>query len=142
MSFFRAASPRKAGSELIAVLMEKRADRVPLLLAACLPPIAIFFMVAQDVHDRGQKPRDEITYFESWPASRSRTESLASNVERQKRKDAMMAAQREAYKALGRAAGMDVDKLEAEALEAKAKRKAEQAEAIKKSLKADAGAAK
>jgi hypothetical protein len=142
MSIFRDASPRKAGSELLAVLMEKRADRVPLLLAACLPPTAIFFMVAQDVHDRGQKPRNEITYFESWPATRSREESLSANVERQKRKDAMMASQREAYKALGRAAGMDVEKMEAEALEAKAKRKADQAVAIEKSLKAAAGATK
>ncbi len=142
MSFFKDASPRQAGSDLIAVLTEKRSDRLPVLIFACLPPAALFFMVNNDVNNRSEKPRNEVTYFESWPASRSREESLAANRDKQAKKDAIMAQQRAAYKALGKAAGMDVEKMEAEALATKAKRKAEQAEAIEKSLKADAGAAK
>jgi hypothetical protein len=142
MSIFKDASPRKAGSELIAVLTEKRSDRLPVMLAACLPPAAIFFLVNNDVNRHSEKPPNEVTYFESWPADRSREEILAGNIERQKRKDVMLARQREAYMALGRAAGMDVEKMEAEALEAEAKRKAENAKAIAESLKRDAGAAK
>lgn len=142
MTIFRDASPRKAGSELLAVLTEKRSDRWPVLLAACLPPAAIFFLVNNDVNRHSQKPEKEVIYFESWPSTRSREESLASNIERQKSKDIMMARQREAYKALGRAAGLDVERMEREALDAEAKRKAVQAKAIEESLKADKGAAK
>jgi hypothetical protein len=142
MSFFQAASPRKAGSDLIAVLTERRGDRIPLLLAACLPPLAIFLMVNDDVNRHSEKPDREVMYFESWPATRTREESLAANRERQKSKDAMLVRQREAYKALGRAAGMDVETLEAEALVNQAKRKAEQAKAIEQSLKSGAGASK
>ena len=142
MSCFKAPSPRQAGSELIAVLTEKREGRLPLMLLACLPPAIIFFLVNNDVNNRGKDQGVEITYFESWPASRSREESLAANIERQKETDAIMAQQRAAYKALGRAAGMNVDRMEAEALEAEAKRKADQAKAIAKSMKADAGASK
>jgi hypothetical protein len=142
MSIFRDASPKKAGSELIAVLTEKRSDRIPLLLAACLPPAAIFFLVNNDVNRHSKRPEKEVIYFESWPATRTREESLAANVERQKEKDAMMARQRAAYKALGKAAGMDVERMEREALAKAAERKAAQAKAIEKSLKADAEAAK
>jgi hypothetical protein len=142
MTIFRDASPRKAGSELIAVLTEKRSDRWVVLLAACLPPAAIFFLVNNDVNRHSQKPEKEVIYFESWPSTRSREDSLAANIERQKSKDIMMARQREAYKALGRAAGLDVERMEREALDAEAKRKAVQAKAIEESLKADKGAAK
>ncbi len=142
MSFIRDASPRKAGADLIALFTERRTDRIPVLIAACLPPAAIMFMVNNDVADRSEKPRHEITYFESWPASRSREESLAANVDRQKLKDVNMARQREAYKALGRSAGIDVDRLAAEAIAEEEARKAKQAKAIAESMKPSAGAAK
>ena len=145
MSFFRDASPRKAGSDLIAVLSERRSDRWFVWMAACLPPAAIFFLVNNDVNKLGADKDVEIIYFESWPATRTREESLASNRERQVLKDANRAQQRAAYKALGRAAGLDVDRMEREALETEAERKAIQEAAIAKSLEADTrtpGAAK
>jgi hypothetical protein len=142
MSFIRDASPRKAGADLIALFTERRGDRMPLLIAACIPPAALMFMVNNDVTDRKQKPRHEITYFESWPASRSREDSLSANVERQKLKDINMARQREAYKALGRSAGIDVDRLAAEAIAEEEVRKAKQAKAIAESMKPASGASK
>ena len=52
---------------------------------------------------------------ELWPATRSIEESKAAIAERQKVKDAMRAREKEAYKAFGRAVGMDVDRIEREA---------------------------
>ncbi len=141
MSIFKDASPTKAGSDLLSFLREQRSDKLPLLIVACIPPAAIFLAVSNDVDNRSQKPVREIIYIENLDPGRTRAEILASNIERQKKKDVMLAQQREAYKALGRAAGMNVDKLETEALAAEAKRKAENAKAIEKSLKAEAGAA-
>jgi hypothetical protein len=140
MSFFKDASPKKAGSDLLAVLREKRGDRFPLLIAACLPPAMIMLMVNGDVNRHSERPAAEVIYFESWPATRTREESLASNIERQKAIDERTAQQREAYKALGRAAGLDVERMEREALAAAAERKAKQAKAIEESLKKNAGA--
>jgi hypothetical protein len=56
-----------------------------------------------------------VTYFESWPATRTIEESKAAIAEYQKRKDEMRAREKEAYKAFGRAVGMDVEKIEREA---------------------------
>jgi hypothetical protein len=142
MSFIKNASPRKAGSDLWALLREKRNDRLPLMLAACIPPLAIFLAVNNDVNKRMEKPASEVIYFESWPSTRTREESLTAIQENQKQKDRAMAAQREAYKAMGRATGIDVDRMEKEALDAEAKRKAANAKAIENSMKASAGASK
>ena len=73
--------------------------------------------------------------MESWPATRTIEESKAAIAERQKLKDEMIAREKEAYKAFGRAVGMDVDRIEREALAEQAAQKAAQE-------KQDAGASK
>ena len=85
-------------------------------VALALPPVAVLLEMAP--------PSPTVTYFESWPADRSVEESLAAIREYQKKKDAMRAREREAYKALGSAVGMDVETLDAEAQKDEAERRA------------------
>jgi hypothetical protein len=135
MSFFRDVSFSGAASDLIAFLRIKRQHRWLLMLLACAPPAFIVTLFNLDVLQISEPGPPEIIYVESWPADRSIKEIVASNLARQKVEDEQEAKVREAYKALGRASGMDVDRIEREAEEARAK-KAAAAE------KAAAGAAK
>lgn len=93
------------------------------MLAACVPTAIIIYTFYLDSFEKSKPLPPSVTYFESWPATRSLEESKAAIAERQKLKDEMMRREREAYKAFGRAVGMDVDRIEAEA-------KAEQAAKI------------
>ena len=68
-------------------------------------------------------PKPEVTYITTLDESRSDAEILASNIENQKFKDEFEAEQavrekrvREIYKSLGRYTGVDVDRIEQEAL--------------------------
>lgn len=132
MSFFKDVSLRSAGSDLIGFLRTSGEHSPWIFLAACLPTAVIMYTFYLDTLEKAKPPPPTVTYFESWPATRTIEESKAAIAERQKRKDQMIAREKEAYKAFGRAVGMDVDRIEREA-------KAEQA--AKKSAAA-AGAAK
>jgi hypothetical protein len=135
MSIFRNVSFAGAGADLIAFLRTPRQHRWLLVVLACLPPAFIVMLFNTDLLQASQPGPPEVTYIESWPASRSLEEIKASNVERQKLEDAAEARAREAYKALGRASGMDVDRIEREAEAARAER-------AKAAAAAAAGAAK
>ena len=78
-----------------------------------------------DMLDKSKPPPPQVTYFESWPADRSVDESLAAIRESQKLKEEMRQRERDAYKALGRAVGMNVEKLDAEAQLADERKRAE-----------------
>jgi hypothetical protein len=125
MGFFQQASLKGGTADLIDYFRQNGGVRPLVLLAACLPTAAIIGMFYLDSTNKAKPPPPTVTYFESWPAERSVEESLAANREYQKQKDAMRAREVEAYKALGRAVGMDVDKLDAEAQVDAAKKKAE-----------------
>ena len=131
MSFFRDISFRNAGSDLISFLRMSDRHSLPLLLAACVPTAIIIYTFYLDGLEKSKPPPPSVTYFESWPATRSIDESKAAITERQKLKDKMIQREKEAYKAFGRAVGMDVERIEREA-------KAEAAE----ELAARSGAAK
>ena len=131
MSFFRDISFRNAGSDLISFLRMSDRHSLPLLLAACVPTAIIIYTFYLDGLEKSKPPPPAVTYFESWPATRSIDESKAAITERQKLKDKMIQREKEAYKAFGRAVGMDVERIEREA-------KAEAAE----ELAARSGAAK
>lgn len=67
-------------------------------------------------------PPPQVTFIQTYPEGRSDAEIMASNVANQQRKDRAAAEQekreeaaRDAYRALGRATGLDVDAMEAEA---------------------------
>lgn len=122
MSFFRDASPKGSVTELIAYLRTPRQHRWLLALLACAPPAFIVILFNLDILEVSKPGPPEVTYIESWSADRSIEEIVESNIARQKIEDEQEARGREAYKALGRAAGMDVDRIEREAEEARAKR--------------------
>ncbi len=124
MSFFRDVTFKGTGSDLIAYLRTPRQHRWLLALLACTPPALIILLFNLDLLRVSEPGPQEVTYIESWPADRSLKEVIEGNLARQKVKDEQEARMREAYKALGRAAGMDVEKIEREAEEARAQRAA------------------
>lgn len=137
MSIFRDVSFVGAGADLITFLRTPRQHRWLLVILACAPPAFIVMLFNLDVLEVTRPGEPEVTYIESWPADRSIKEIVASNLARQKIEDEQQARIREAYKALGRASGMDVERIEREAEAARAA-KAKQAAAAA----ASAGAAK
>ena len=126
MSFFRDVSVRSASTDLIGFLRNTERHSLPLLLAACVPTAIIIYTFYLDTLEKAKPPPPSVTYFESWPATRSIEESKAAITERQKLKDEMIRREKEAYKAFGRAVGMDVERIEREA---EAERAAEKAKA-------------
>ncbi len=100
-----------------------------------MPTAIIIYTFYLDTLEKAKPPPPTVTYFESWPATRTIEESKAAITERQKLKDKMLQREKEAYKAFGRAVGMDVERIEREA---ETDRAAEQA----KAAAAGAGAAK
>jgi hypothetical protein len=130
MSFFKTISPSRGAGDLIAYLREDRPYKLPLFLAACVPPLMMVMLFYWDAMDKAKPPPPEVMYFESWPLSRSIEESKAAIAKTGAEKTKQLEASRQAYKALGRATGMDVDAIERQAAadrvadEAKAKAKA------------------
>ena len=135
MSFFRDISFRNAGSDLISFLRMSDRHSLPLLLAACVPTAIIIYTFYLDGLEKSKPPPPTVTYFESWPATRTIEESKAAITERQKLKDIMIQREKDAYKAFGRAVGMDVERIEREA-------KAERAAEVAKEVAPRAGAVK
>jgi CDP-glycerol glycerophosphotransferase (TagB/SpsB family) len=114
MSFFKDVSLRTAGSDLVGFLRTSGNHSPWLFLAACVPTAIIMYTFYLDTLEKAKPPPRGIIYFESWPATRTIEESKAFIAERQKRKDEMIAREKEAYKAFGRAVGMDVERIERE----------------------------
>ena len=135
MSFFHDVSLRNAGSDLISFLRMSDRHSFPLLLAACVPTAIIMYTFYLDGLEKAKPPPPSVIYFESWPATRTIEESKFAINERQKLKDKMIQQQKEAYKAFGRAVGMDVDRIEREA-------KAERVAELAKEAAARPGASK
>jgi hypothetical protein len=129
MSFFKDVSLRTAGSDLIGFLQTSGNHSPWLFLAACVPTAIIIYTFYLDTLEKAKPPPREIIYVESWPLTRSLEESKAFIAERQKRKDEMIAREKEAYKAFGRAVGMDVDRIEREAEAERAAQRNQQAPA-------------
>src|SRR5690606_7478221 len=69
--------------------------------------------------ERAEPRRPDVTYITTFAPDRTDTEITASNIENQKRQDVLRAEaearaerKREAYRALGRASGFDVDAMQ------------------------------
>jgi hypothetical protein len=129
MSFFKDVSFRSAGSDLIGFLRTSGNHSPWVFLAACLPTAIIIYTFYLDTLEKAKPPPPTVTYFESWPATRTIEESKAAIAERQKLKDKMIAREKEAYKAFGRAVGMDVERIEREAAAERAAQEAKAARA-------------
>jgi len=126
MAFFKDVSFRNARTDLIGFLRTTGKHSPWLFLAACMPTAIIIYTFYIDALVKATPPPREIIYVESWHATRTLAETKAAIAERQQRKDQMRVREKEAYKAFGRAVGMDVDKIDREAqLEQAAKKAAE-----------------
>ena len=124
MSFFKDVSFRSAGSDLIVFLRSPGQHSPWVFLAACVPTAIIIYTFYLDTLEKAKPPPPSVTYFESWPATRTIEESMAASAERQQLKDEYLRREKEAYKAFGRAVGMDVDRIEREAEAEQAAKKA------------------
>jgi hypothetical protein len=109
--------------------------RWPILGASAIPAVLIFGWAFSQTHFR-EPERPKVTYITSFAPDRTIDEIIASNIANQELKDLRAAKEaeiarrkRDMYKALGAAAGMDVNRIEAEA---DARRAAEAAAAEKK----------
>lgn len=127
MAFFKDVSLRSAGTDLITFLRTSSEHSPLFLLAACVPTAIIIYTFYIDTMEKATPPPRSIIYIESWPATRSIEESKAAIAERQKIKDAMREREKEAYKAFGRAVGMDVDRIDREAQQEQAAKKTAEA---------------
>lgn len=107
--------------------------RIAVISAICTT--GVFFLMLQQ-GGQAPHPLPKVTYISVLPAHRTDAEIIASNIENQKRKEAVQKIQarreeevRDIYKTVGRMSGMDVDKIVAEAdaeKAAEARAKAEQ----------------
>ena len=105
--------------------------RVPILLLSMGPFALIFWWLSgETVYKDPDRP--SITYITSFDPTRSDAEIIASNEANQEVKDLreeafedMEERKRELYKALGAAAGMDVEEIERRGREARAREEAE-----------------
>ncbi len=114
-------SPTGAITEFIEVIRDAGPKRWRTMLLAAATTGLLFWMLTHDTW-RGPPPRPKVTYINSWPLTRSdkqRHDFINAN---QKFNDVRAAEQarseeelRQMYKAVGRASGMDVDRIEREA---------------------------
>lgn len=103
------------------VIRDAGQNRLRIGMAAAVITAILFWGLTRDTW-RVPPPRPTIVYINSWPASRTMAETKKFIEENQKRNDQIAADQakrdeevRQAYKALGRATGMDVDAIEKKA---------------------------
>jgi len=104
--------------------------RVPILIASAVPFGLIGWWLSEQTF-YGETEKPQITYITTFDESRSDEEIIASNIENQELKDLREQADAEAaqrkrdlYKALGAAAGMDVEEIERRADEERAQEEA------------------
>lgn len=116
-----AVSPTGAITDFIEVFREAGPKRWRTMLLAAATTGLLFWMLTHDTW-RGPPPRPKVTYINSWPLTRSDKQRHDFITANQKFNDVRAAEQarseeelRQMYKAVGRASGMDVDRIEREA---------------------------
>lgn len=141
MSYWQKINPTGAIADFRAVFRDAGPRRWPVAIVAASITVGIFSIMAAESWKK-PRPLPEVTYINSWPLDRTDEETQAFIEANQKKKDeqqaridAYEAEGRELWATLGRASGMDVDKIkqkaEAERAAAKAAEKAK-ADAILK----------
>ena len=130
MSYWRNVNPAGAIADLATVFRQAGRNRWRIGLLSGAITLGLFSTMAAETWT-APRALPEITYITVWPSHRTDEEIIASNIANQKRKEALAAEQakrdeevRNVYKTIGRASGMDVDRIEREA---KAKAAAEEA---------------
>lgn len=130
MSFLKNVNPGNAIGELASVFRDAGPKRWPTAALAALTSLFLFSTMAGESWKK-PRPLPEITYITSWPEHRTEAETQAFIKENQRRKDIREARLKEydqvgqdAWMALGRASGMNVDKIKADADAEKARAEA------------------
>ena len=120
---WREASPVGAIADLRTVYDQAGKNRWRFMALAALTTLGIFSMMSWESWKK-PRPLPEITLINSWPEDRTAAETRAFVLENQRQKEAREAqdkmvrdAERDLYRQLGRASGMDVDAIEKKAAE-------------------------
>jgi hypothetical protein len=120
MKFWRLISPRRAVEDFAHEWRQPNPYRWRVLGVSVAATFALMMLLLPD-SERIQPRPPEVTWITTFAEGRTEAEIIASNVENQRRKDRLAAEaaeraerRRQAYKALGRATGVDVDEMEAE----------------------------
>ena len=140
-AFLRRISPKRAVEDFATQWQQPTPHRWQILGVACAATFALFVLMIPE--DQVAPPaRPEVTYITTFASDRSREEIIASNLANQQRQDELDALyeeraelRRDLYRQLGRATGIDVDSIDAEA---EAERAAEEAAEAEASLEANA----
>lgn len=105
--------------------------RWPILAAALLSTFTLMFWVTQE-KAIGPPVRPQVSLISTFPEGRSEAEIIASNIENQRlkeeweaRRDEREAEIQDMYRTLGRATGIDVDAMERQIAEDRAREEAE-----------------
>jgi len=119
-SLWRNASPRGAVADLIAEWRKPTPYRWP-ILGASIALTAGLFLIMLPESERALPRKPKVTWFTTFAPDRTDYEIVQSNVENQKVQDKLEAERaaraerrRQMFRAIGRASGFDVDKLEKE----------------------------
>ncbi|HOB13773.1 MAG TPA: hypothetical protein PKN09_05985 [Novosphingobium sp.] len=142
MSIWKNVSPSGAVAEFATVFQQAGPKRWPIAALSAAITVGMVSMLAGESWKMPRK-LPEITYITTFPDDWTTAESLEFRKERQRQREEQEAAMakadketRELWEALGRASGMDVDKIKAKAeadrLAAEKAKAAQDAEARKK----------
>ena len=126
MSFWRKISPSGAVRDFAHEFIRPTPYRWPVIGVSLAATFTLFSVMWQEGGE-GPPPRPEITYITTFAPHRTDAEITASNTANQARNDKLAAEQaareervKDIYRTLGRASGMDVDKIEKQAAEDRA----------------------
>lgn len=115
MNFISQVSPRKAYADLRLFLSQEQPFKLLFLALALIPAIGLVVALILDAKAKSAPPPPEVIYVESWPIDRSMAVIMKEREERRIARAEREAKVKSNYKALGRAVGMDVEEIEAEA---------------------------
>ncbi|MDE2411658.1 MAG: hypothetical protein KGM18_07785 [Sphingomonadales bacterium] len=131
MNFLRNVNPAGAITDFVTVFKQAGPSRWRYSALALLATVGTFSLLTGESWKKA-RALPEITYITAWPEHRTEAESKAFIAENQRRKDAREDRLKEYDKvgqdmwmALGRATGVDVDKIKSDADADKAKSAAE-----------------
>jgi hypothetical protein len=117
MSFLKDVSPANAIKDFINYVRADRPHNMLMLFLACVPTAIIMITFHNDMLEKSKPLPPEVMYFESWPLDRTRQESIDSITKKQAEADAFLEEKRKGYRTFGRALGLDMEKIERDAMQ-------------------------
>lgn len=139
-AYWKHVNPTGAIGDLATVFREAGSGRWRNAALAALLTFGVFSVMTSQ-NWKKERTLPTVTYIDSWPADRTEAETREFILRKQKEKDEFLARQAAAdaeaqkmWMAVGRASGMDVDKMKAKADAEKAQDKAKADAAAKKAL--------